>query len=82
MQLDQSPFFRKPITPWYDSGFACWILIIFSFLVLLFAIAGIHAGVKTPAFHKYLWVPGGLAFLCLFLLTKISLRLKGRYKNN
>ena len=82
MQLDQSPFFRKPITPWYDAGVACWIIILFSFLVLTFALVGLYTGIKTPAFHKYLWVPGALATSGLFLLTKISLRLKNRYKNN
>jgi hypothetical protein len=27
MHLEQNPFFRKTITPWYDANPACWIMI-------------------------------------------------------
>jgi hypothetical protein len=31
MQLDQNPFFRKQITSWYDSNFACWTIMVEKF---------------------------------------------------
>ena len=82
MQLDQNPFFRKAITPWYDSNFACWTLIIIMFFVFAFAIAGIFVGSGNPNFQEHVWFPGFLAFLSLFLVVKIILRLKRRSKNN
>lgn len=82
MQLDQNPFFRKTITPWYDSNPACWILISLLILVLIFAGAGIYVGSATPQFAPHAWFPGLLAFLSLFLIIKIYLRVKRRDRNN
>jgi len=82
MQLDQNPFFRKAITPWYDSNFACWVLITLLCFVFVFAIAGIIVGSDNPNFQKHVWFPGFLAFLNLFLVVKIFFRLKRRSKNN
>ncbi|MBW2654151.1 MAG: hypothetical protein JRC91_04220 [Deltaproteobacteria bacterium] len=82
MQLDKNPFFRKTITPWYDSNFACWTLITILFFVVVFAIAGVFVGSDNPAFQEHVWFPGFLAFLSLFLVIKIFLRLKNRSKND
>jgi len=80
MQLDSNPFFRKPITPWYDSSFACWILILIMLVVFVFAIFGIIISSNHQAFEKHVWFPGVLAFLSLFLVIKIFLRLRKRYQ--
>ncbi|RLC01201.1 MAG: hypothetical protein DRH34_09520 [Deltaproteobacteria bacterium] len=82
MQLDQNPFFRKTITPWYDSNFACWTLITLMLFVFVFAVAGIFVGSVNPNFYEHVWFPCFLAFLSLTLVIKIFLRLKRRSKNN
>ncbi len=82
MQLDQNPFFRKTITPWYDSNLACWIVMGGLIFVLFFSITGIFVGVSNPAFAPHVWFPVFLTFLCLFLIIKIYLRMKRRDKNN
>ena len=82
MQLDQNPFFRKTITPWYDSSVACWSLIIFMIFVFAFAVTGIFVGAGNPDFQKHVWFPGLLAFLSLFLVIKIALRLGNRSKTD
>ena len=80
MQLDQNPSFRKLITPWYDSNFSCWCLIVFMILVLAFALTGILVGLSMPEFHKHVWFPTFLGGLSLFLIIKIFYRLKKRSK--
>lgn len=80
MQLDQNPFFRKTITPWYDSTFACWLLIVGMLLVFLFALAGIMVATEEPDFDRHAWFPGFLAFLSGFLVVKVYIRLKRRTK--
>lgn len=82
MQLDQNPFFRKVITPWYDSNFSCWVLIAALSPVFIFAAGGIFVALGTPQFQSHAWLPAFLAFLCLFLIIKIYLRLRRRAKNN
>ncbi len=81
MQLDQNPFFRKAITPWYDSNFACWTLIISMMGVFAFAILGILEGIASPEFHRHIWFPSLLGGLSLFLVIKVFLRLRRRSKN-
>ncbi len=82
MQLDQSPFFRKTITSWYDSNIACWLLIIMMFFVFVFALAGIFVASSEPDFGEHLWFPGFLVFLSGFLVLKVTLRLSARSKND
>lgn len=82
MQLDQNPFFRKAITPWYDSNPACWSLMVFLFIVLVFAVAGILVGSANPDFTPHVWFPALLGCLSLFLIIKIYFRVKRRDRNN
>ncbi len=82
MQLDPNPYFRKAITPWYDSNFSCWVLITILIFVFAFALSGVFVGLATPEFQKHVWFPSFLTFLSLFLLIKIFLRLRRRSKNN
>ncbi|MBU0971504.1 MAG: hypothetical protein KKC20_12700 [Proteobacteria bacterium] len=78
MQLDQNPFFRKAITSWYDSSFACWLLIAIMLLVFVFSLAGVIVALGEPAFEAHFWFPGFLAFLSGFLALKVFIRLKIR----
>ncbi|HKJ97854.1 MAG TPA: hypothetical protein VJ959_02940 [Desulfotignum sp.] len=82
MHLDQNPFFRKTITPWYDSSPACWILMGFLFLVFAFALTGIAVASADPALEEHVWFPGLLAFLAFFLKMKIFLRMRRRFRND
>ena len=82
MQLEQNPFFRKSITPWYDSNLSCILLIGFMILVFLFAVVGIFLGISNELFNEYTWFPGLLAGLSFFLIVKVYYRLKNREKNN
>jgi uncharacterized membrane protein YfcA len=82
MQLDPNPYFRKAITPWYDSSFSCKALILMMIFVFVFAAAGVLVGLQTPSFRDHVWFPGFLAFLSLFLVIKLFFRLRQRSKNN
>ncbi len=82
MQLDQNPFFRKPITSWYDSNFVCWTVMVLMIVVFIFAMAGIIVGSGTGEFQGYVWFPTLLSGFSLFLVLKIALRLRHRSKNN
>lgn len=81
MQLDPNPFFRKPITSWYDSPFACIATMTAMALVFVFSTAGLFVGFGSPEFRPYVWVPVFLSCSSLFLIVKIALRLKQRSKN-
>jgi len=81
MQLDPNPYFRRTITSWYDSNFACWLLIIMMLVVFVFALAGIMVASGEPAFDKHAWFPGFLGFLSGFLVVKVYIRLRARSKN-
>ncbi|PIE63505.1 MAG: hypothetical protein CSA26_12690 [Desulfobacterales bacterium] len=78
MQSDQNPFFRKNITPWYDSTFACRLLIFIMLIVFSFALAGIMVAISNPNFTPHLWFPCMLAGLSGFLIIKVWLRLWAR----
>ena len=81
MQLDQNPFFRKAITSWYDSSFACWTLITIMLFVFVFALAGMMVASGEPDFTEHLWFPVLLCFLSGFLVLKVFLRLRVRSRN-
>ena len=82
MQLDQNPFFRKVITPWYDSNIACWMLVGWAFLVMLFGIIGISVVFSRTLYANFLWFPCILASLNCFLGVKVLIRLTSRYRNS
>ena len=82
MQLDQNPFFRKPITPWYDSNFACWTLISAMGVVFCFAVGGNIVATGDTGFSEHIWFPGMLCFLSGFLVIKIWFRLRTRAGND
>ncbi len=81
MQLDQNPFFRKPITPWYDSNLVCWGVAGFAFLVFIFALQGIYVVSSEAQFQGHLWFPSSLAVLSFLVAFKVLLRLNARKKN-
>lgn len=81
MQLDQNPFFRKPITPWYDANPVCWLMVLFSVLVAMFSFQGAVVAFKNSSFSKHLWFPCFLGGLSLFLALKVVLRLNKRKKS-
>ncbi|MCG8618390.1 MAG: hypothetical protein MI802_19405 [Desulfobacterales bacterium] len=82
MQLDQNPFFRKTITPWYDSNLACRLLIAAMCIVFSFALGGLIVASGTPEFSPHTWFPGMLCFLSGFLVAKIWLRLRARARHD
>nr|WP_320016147.1 hypothetical protein [uncultured Desulfobacter sp.] len=81
MQLDQNPFFRKTITPWYDSNFACRVLIWSMVLVFCFAVGGVIVAGGDPKLARHIWFPLLLAGLSGFLVVKVYVRLKVRINN-
>ena len=81
MQLDQSPFFRKTITPWYDTNLSCWILIWSMLLVFCFALGGVFVANNDPVLVPHIWFPLLLAGLSGFLVVKVYVRLTTRIKN-
>ncbi|MDQ1268761.1 MAG: hypothetical protein QG618_65 [Thermodesulfobacteriota bacterium] len=81
MQLDQNPFFRKTITPWYDSNFACWVLICSMFLVFCFAVSGVIVAGDDPKLVRHIWFPFMLAGFSGFLVVKVYVRLNIRSNN-
>ncbi|MBU1193294.1 MAG: hypothetical protein KKE62_18215 [Proteobacteria bacterium] len=82
MHLDQNPFFRKAITPWYDTNFSCWVLVGVMSLVFIFAVVGIFVASSVSDFSCHIWFPGFLAFLSFFLVVKIVARVRHRAKTN
>jgi len=82
MQLDQNPFFRKTITPWYDSNFTCWGLIFVMVIVCAFAVGGIIVATNDKGFSSHTWFPSMLCFLSGFLALKVWLRLKARARHD
>jgi hypothetical protein len=82
MQLDQNPFFRKAITPWYDSTFACWVLIASMAPVFAFAVGGILVATADPGFSPHTWFPATLGGLSVFLAVKVWFRLQNRSRHD
>ncbi len=75
MRLDQNPFFRKAIIPWYESNLSCWIFIIICAVALIFAIIGIKVALFDKAFAGFVWLPSIMAFLSFFVMIKILIKL-------
>ncbi|MBF0203263.1 MAG: hypothetical protein HQK67_02885 [Desulfamplus sp.] len=75
MELDKSPFYRRIITPWYDSDVACWILILWSISVLIFTLIGLEIAISTPELNQYIWFPFVLTSLVLIIIISAILRM-------
>jgi len=71
--------FRKAFIPWYDTDPAMLLTLAFSVAVLLFSIIGVAAGLDTPRYGDYIWIPcllGGLS-LAVTISTLIRLARRG-----
>ncbi len=75
MRLDQNPFFRRSIIPWYDSNLACSIFIVICLCTLIFSLIGIKVALTGPDFINFIWLPSLMVFLSLFVIIKIMLKL-------
>ena len=82
MRLDTNPLFRKVITPWYDSTLVCWLLLICMVVILLFSAAGIRVALTLYTGFAYIWVPGFVFVLSLFVCITTGYRLVRRYIDN
>lgn len=73
-----NPFFRKSITPWYDSNLACWWEMAAMIVVFAFALVGIVVAAEADRFREYVGFPVALAVMSLILVLKTALRLRDR----
>lgn len=80
MKLEKHPFFRKVITPWYDSDPVCWIVAILAFLVSVFSVVGLKVSIQTEGYLGYVWFPLLLGALSFFLFLRIVIRVTKRRK--
>ena len=67
--------FRKAFIPWYDTEPAMLLTLVFAVVVLLFSITGVAAGLDTPGYHTYIWVPCLLGVLALIVTISTLMRL-------
>ena len=79
MRMDQNPFFRKIIVPWYDSDTACYIVIVCMGIIILFGFSGISVARENPVTHAHNWVPVLLIVLCAGVILSTLIRLLKRY---
>lgn len=77
--MDQNPFFRKIIVPWYDSDTACYIVMICMGLFMFFGFCGIAAARENPATHVHIWVPILLIVLGAGVIISTLIRLLKRH---
>ena len=67
--------FRKAFIPWYDTEPAMLLTLVFAVVVLLFSITGVAAGLDTPRYSSYIWVPCVLGVLALIVTISTLMRL-------
>ena len=67
--------FRKAFIPWYDTEPVMLLTLVFSVVVLLFSLAGVVAGLDTPRYTAYIWVPCLLGGLSLIVIISTLIRL-------
>jgi hypothetical protein len=79
MRLDQNPFFRKIILPWYDSDTACYIVIACMVIIILFSFTGISVTREIPEYRVHIWVPVLLVVMCTGVIVSTAIRLAKRY---
>jgi len=79
MRMDQNPFFRKIILPWYDSDMACYIFMVCMGLIMFFGFTGISVARENPANHDHIWMPLLLTILSAGVILSVLIRLLKRY---
>jgi len=79
MRMDQNPFFRKIIVPWYDSDAACYIVIVCMGVIIFFGFCGISVARENPVTQRYLWIPVLLIVLNAGVILSTLIRLLKRY---
>lgn len=79
MRMDQNPFFRKIIVPWYDSDTACYIVIVCMGITVFFGFSGISTAREYPAAHAPIWIPVLLIVLSTGVILSTLIRLLKRY---
>jgi len=79
MPSEKSPFFRKPVIPWYQSKTAYSITIVIMLVVFLVGLAGISVSREIDEYNGYLWIPAVLVILSVCLMIINIIRLIRRY---
>jgi hypothetical protein len=75
MKLDQNPFFRRVVIPWYDSDLSCLLISIFTALVFFFSAVGVNVALEHERYHRHCWVPLLLMFLSSIVLGANLIRI-------
>ena len=81
MPSEKSPFFRKPVIPWYQSKTAYSVTIIIMLVVFLVGLAGISVSREIDEYNGYLWIPAVLVILSVWLMITNIIRLIRRYSS-
>jgi len=79
MRMDQNPFFRKIIVPWYDSDSACYIVIVCMGIIIFFGFSGLSVARENPVTQAYIWIPLLLIVLSAGVILSTLIRLLKRY---
>jgi hypothetical protein len=79
MPSEKSPFFRKPVIPWYQSKTAYIVTIVIMLVVFLVGLAGISVSREIDEYNGYLWIPAVLVILSVCLMITNIIRLIRRY---
>ena len=79
MPSEKSPFFRKPVIPWYQSKTAYSVMIVIMLVVFLVGLAGISVSREIDEYNGYLWIPAVLVILSVCLMITNIIRLIRRY---
>jgi uncharacterized membrane protein len=75
MKLDDSPFFRKAVTPWHDSDLFCMVICVLSAAVFVFARIGFGFAQAHERYQPYGWIPLVLMALSAMILASSAIRL-------
>lgn len=82
MQIDKSPFFRKPFVPWYASDAACVIKALMMLGIGLFAVDGIKIARQVAAYNAYIWIPALLFTLSAVVLILNLIQIIKRFSGD
>ena len=75
MKLDDTPFFRKAVTPWHDTDLFCMVACVLAAAVFLFARIGFSFAQAHEQYQAYGWIPLVLMVLSAFILASNAIRL-------